>query len=74
MIGDTQLQPGTYVLKVEDNGTQVQVVRGDGTVVANVACHWTQLPQKPAATQVLMTSDRVTEVDFRGKTETVTIG
>jgi hypothetical protein len=73
MVGTTQLQPGDYILKVEDNATQIQVER-DGAVVAEVACHWTQLPQKPTTSQVLMTSDRVTEVDFRGKTEAVTIG
>ena len=74
MIGDAQLQPGDYVLKVEDNGSQIQVDRDDGDVVATVACHWTQLPQKSPTSQVQLTSHRVTEVDFRGKTEAVTIG
>jgi hypothetical protein len=67
-IGTTKLQPGEYQLKVEEGGNQVTVVRR-GKIVAEVPCHWVQLQSKPSQSQVLFTSNQITEVDFGGDTQ-----
>ena len=67
-IGTTQLKPGAYELRTKDNGTQVDVLR-DGKKVAEVPCHWVQLDRKPDQSEVLLNSNRVTELDFGGSTQ-----
>lgn len=67
-IGTTQLQPGDYQLRVQEGGNQVSVVR-QGKVIAEVPCHWVQLQSKPNQSQVLFTSNQITEVDFGGDTQ-----
>lgn len=67
-IGTTQLSPGSYQLRAKDNGTQVDVLRA-GKVVAEVPCHWVQLDKKADQSEVLLDSNRVTELDFSGSTE-----
>jgi len=67
-IGTTQLQPGEYQLKADEGASQVTVVR-HGKVVAQVPCHWVQLQTKPNQSQVLFTSNQITEVDFGGDTQ-----
>jgi hypothetical protein len=67
-IGSTQLQPGEYQLKAEEGTSQISIVR-HGKVVAEVPCHWIQLPHKPEQSQVLFTSNQITEVDFGGDTQ-----
>jgi hypothetical protein len=67
-IGTSQLQPGEYQLKAEEGANQVTILR-HGKVVAEVPCHWVQLQSKPSQSQVLFTSDQITEVDFGGDTQ-----
>jgi hypothetical protein len=71
-IGGTQLKPGEYQLKVENSANQLQVLK-DGKVVAVVPVQWIQLPNKPAATQVTMDNNQITEVDFGGDIQAVQI-
>jgi len=71
-IGSTQLKPGEYQLKVEDNATQLQIVK-NGKLVAVVPVQWIQLPQKPTNTAVLLDGNKITEVDFGGTTQAVQI-
>jgi hypothetical protein len=66
-IGGTEIKPGEYVIRVEDGGTQLEIV-SRGKVVAQVPCQWTQLPQKATASEVDVDSGQVTAVKFGGKT------
>lgn len=70
-IGGTQIQPGAYVLRVDDGGSQVQVL-SRGKVVASIPCQWTQLPQKAQNSEVDVDSGQVTQVKFEGKTGALT--
>jgi hypothetical protein len=70
-IGGTQIQPGAYVLRVDDGGSQVEVL-SRGKVVASVPCQWTQLPQKAQNSEVDVDSGQVTQVKFGGKTGALT--
>jgi hypothetical protein len=70
VIGGTQLKPGQYELRVKDGATQVSVVQ-DGKVVAQVPCKWIQLPKKAENSEVTVSENRVSEIDFSGKTEAV---
>jgi hypothetical protein len=67
-IGTTQLSPGSYQLRAKENGTQVDVLKG-GKIVAEVPCHWVQLDKKADQSEVLLNSNRVTELDFGGSTQ-----
>ena len=71
-IGNTQLKPGEYQLKVEDNATHLQIVQ-NGKLVAVVPVRWIQLPQKPTNTAVLLDGNKITEVEFGGNTQAVQI-
>ena len=71
-VGGTQLKAGDYQLKVEDNGTQLQVTQ-EGKVVARVPVQWIQLPNKPNDTEVLLKNNQVVEVEFGGETQAVQI-
>jgi hypothetical protein len=72
-IAGTQLKQGDYELKVKDNAKDLQVVTGDGKVVASVTVQWVQLPNKPQATSVVVDNNKITEVDFGGKSQAVKI-
>ena len=69
-IGSTQVKPGHYQLRAEEGQSQLQVVQG-GKVIATVPCHWTQLPSKPSDTEIKVTNNQVTEVDFGGRTQAI---
>ena len=71
-VAGTQLKAGDYQLKVDDNGSQLQVIQ-NGKVVAQAPVHWVQLPQKPASTEVLLDGNKITEVDFGGDTQAAQI-
>jgi hypothetical protein len=74
-IGTTELKPGNYKLEVADNGEQVKVVNQDnGKTVAEVPCHWVTLNKKPNNTEVVISKDQVTEIDFHGSTRAVRVG
>ena len=73
-IGATQLKPGDYDLQAKDNDKQLKVVDPDtGKTVAEVPVQWIELKQKPATSQVVVSNNQVTEVDFGGKTQAVQI-
>jgi len=73
-IQGTQLEPGTYQIKVPQDGTQMKVVNSDGKVIAQVPCHWVNLRQKADNTEVVFQKNKITEVEFGGKTQAVKIG
>jgi hypothetical protein len=69
-IGSTQLKPGSYEIKAEEGQSQLQVL-SQGKVVADVPCHWTQLPAKAAASEVEVDNNNVTSIEFGGKTAAI---
>jgi hypothetical protein len=71
-IGGTQIQPGQYQLKAEEGKAELQVV-AKGKVVATVPCHWTELSAKPSDSQVSTDGDKVTQVQFGGRTSAIQI-
>lgn len=71
-IAGTQLKPGEYQLKVDDNADHLQVTQ-NGKLIAKVPVQWIQLSNKPATTQVGIDSNQIIEVDFAGKTQAVKI-
>jgi len=71
-IGSTQLKPGEYQLKVEDNANQLQIMQ-HGKVVAVVPVQWVQLQQKPSNTEIVLDGNKITEVEFGGNTQAVQI-
>jgi len=66
-LGTTEIKPGDYQLKVEDGQSQLDVY-SHGKMIAQVPCHWIQLPSKAAASEVEVDSDKVTQIEFGGKT------
>ncbi|HKS81980.1 MAG TPA: hypothetical protein VJR23_10795 [Candidatus Acidoferrales bacterium] len=69
-ISGTQLKPGSYDLKVQDSGNDVNIFQ-DGNKIAQVPCKWVQLSKKSDYSDVQFTKNRITELDFHGKTEAV---
>lgn len=67
MIGGSEVKPGEYEIKVEEGQSQLQVV-SHGKMVVEVPCHWIQLPSKAAASSVEVDSNKVTTIEFGGKT------
>ena len=65
-IGGTEVKPGEYVIRVDDGGSQLEVLR-HGKVVGQVPCQWTQLPQKAQASEVDVDGNQVTQIKFGGK-------
>ena len=72
-VGNTEIQPGDYTLRAQESGTMVEVLH-DGKVVAQVPCHWIELPQKAANTEVSTNDNKVTQIEFAGRTEAIQIG
>ena len=73
MVGTTQIQPGEYTLRAEESGKMLEVLH-DGKVVAQIPCHWIELPKKAADTEVSTNGNKVTQVEFAGRTEALQIG
>ncbi len=71
-IGTTQLEPGNYQFKARESQDQLEVVQ-DGRVVAQIPCHWIQLPTKAANTEITIKDNQVVQVQFEGRTEAVQI-
>jgi|SRR5580704_6218714 hypothetical protein len=67
-IGSTQLNPGDYEFKLKDGASKVEVEQ-NGHVVAEVPCQRIQLSRKSLNSQVVITENKITEIDFSGKTE-----
>lgn len=72
-VGQTQLQPGEYTLQAQESGKTLDVMR-DGKVVAEVPCHWIELPKKAPSTQVDTNANKMVQVEFEGRTEALQIG
>jgi len=66
-IGNLEVKPGDYELRVEEGQTQLQVI-SHGKMMIEVPCHWIQLPSKAASSQVEADNNKVTGVQFGGKT------
>jgi hypothetical protein len=66
-IGNSAIRQGSYEIRVEEGQTELEVL-SNGKVVAEVPCHWIQLPSKASTSRVEVDSDKVTEVKFSGKT------
>jgi len=66
-IGNTEIKPGDHELSVEEGQSQLGILH-HGKMVAQVPCHWIQLPSKAAASEVEVDSNKVTGVQFGGKT------
>jgi len=66
-LGTTEIKPGNYELRVEDGQAQLDVF-SHGKMIAQVPCHWIQLPSKAAASQVEVDDNKVTQIEFGGKT------
>ena len=73
MIGTMELQPGNYTFEAKEAQNQLDVIM-DGKVIATVPCQWIQLPKKAIGSAVQSDENRVTEIDFEGRTEAVKIG
>jgi hypothetical protein len=69
-IGQTSLQPGQYEIKADPNADHITVYH-NGKEVATAPCQWITLGKKAAQTEVLTSQNRVTEIDFGGKTAAV---
>ncbi|HTV58686.1 MAG TPA: hypothetical protein VMJ93_07420 [Verrucomicrobiae bacterium] len=72
IINGKELKPGDYQLKVEPNGSDLQV-KQYGKVVTQVPVHWIQLPKKADATEVDLNKNQIVEVDFAGQTQAVKV-
>jgi hypothetical protein len=66
-IGNMEIKPGDYELRAEEGQTQLQVM-SHGKMVVEVPCHWIQLPSKAAASEVDIDNNKVTGVEFGGRT------
>jgi hypothetical protein len=65
-IGSTMLAPGSYQVRAEENGKQVEFEK-DGKVVAQIPCHWIQLSSKSQNDEALVDNDAVQEIHFEGR-------
>ena len=73
MIGNTQIEPGTYQIEARENQNTLDIMR-DGKVIAQTSCHWIQLPNKAQDTEVDTNHNQIVEVEFSGKTEAIRVG
>jgi hypothetical protein len=71
-IGTTQLERGTYEIRASEGQDHVTVVK-DGKAVVEVPCQWIQLNKRASQSEIVTSENRVTEIDFGGKTEAVQI-
>jgi len=72
-VGNTQIKPGTYMVEAREKQNTLDILR-DGKVVAQLPCHWIQLPQKAQESEVETDNNQIVEVDFSGKTAAVRSG
>ena len=67
MVGGSEIKPGDYMIRAEE-GQETMQIMSHGKMVVEVPAHWIQLPSKAAASQVEVDSNKVTSVEFGGKT------
>jgi len=73
MVGTMQVEAGTYTLRAEESGKTVEVLH-NGKVVAQAPCHWIELSKKADNTEVSTDNNKITQVQFEGRTEALQIG
>jgi hypothetical protein len=69
-IEGKQLPPGHDRLVANDKSNNVKIFRHDN-LVATVDGHWVHKRTKPPYTDVILTKNQVSEIDFSGKTEAI---
>jgi hypothetical protein len=67
MVGSSQIKPGDYIIQAEEGQSTVQII-SHGKMLMEVPAHWIQLPSKAAVSQVEVDSNKVTGIEFGGKT------
>jgi hypothetical protein len=67
-LNSVTLAPGEY--KVVAEGKQAKFER-DGKLVAEAPCTWVTLSSKPPYSEVMTDHNRITEIDFSGKTQAI---
>lgn len=72
-VGNTEVKPGDYTIRAQESGKMLEVLH-DGKVVAQTPCHWVQLPKKAENTEVSTNDNKVTQIQFAGRTEALQIG
>jgi len=73
-IGNTQIKPGMYTVRAYAKQNTLEILR-DNKVIAQLPCHWIQLPQKASETGVeTNANNQIVQVEFSGKTEAVSAG
>jgi hypothetical protein len=72
-VGNTQIKAGTYTVVAHPDQNTLDIVSG-GKVIAQTPCHWIQLPQKATETEVETSNNQITQVEFAGKTEAISVG
>jgi hypothetical protein len=70
IIGTAQVNPGNYRLRAEEELNELEVIQGS-KVIATVPCYWKVLPKKAANTEINVNNSRVTEVQFRKRSESI---
>jgi hypothetical protein len=62
------LEPGQYKVVAEGNTAKFE---RDGDIVAEAPFTWKTLSSKPEYSEVMTDHDRITEIDFSGKTQAI---
>ena len=71
-VSGKTLDPGDYTINVKNGADQMDITK-DGQVVLQAPCHWIQLKTKPDNTEVEFTANKMTEIEFGGKTDAVQV-
>ena len=69
-VGSTQIKPGVYEIKAEEGQATLQVYHGKD-LIAEVPCHWIQLPAKADSSSVELDDAKVSQVEFGGRNAAV---
>jgi hypothetical protein len=67
-VNNKTLEPGEYKVVVEGNTAKFE---RDGDVVTEAPCTWKTLPNKSQYSDVATDHNRITEIDFSGKTQAI---
>lgn len=71
-VQNTQIMPGTYMLKARQDQKTLDIIQ-DGKVIAEVPCHWVQLPKKAENTEVDSNHNQIVQVEFAGSNEAIQV-
>lgn len=67
MVGGSEIKPGDYTIQAQEGQSTVQIM-SHGKMLMEVPAHWIQLPSKATASQVEVDNNKVTSIEFGGKT------